>query len=119
MKDKFKKINADKLLFAMELIMLFAIIMIFTTDYTDTDLYYLLANGKYILKHGIPHTNPFVFAPFKGGSLPDIVIQNWLYCVIVAGVSKLAGSLGLCILELTFIIGMMFTMHTFLKMYAS
>lgn len=43
MKDKFKKINADKLLFAMELIMLFAIIMIFTTDYTDTDLYYLLA----------------------------------------------------------------------------
>ena len=29
MKDKFKKINADKLLFAMELIMLFAIIMIF------------------------------------------------------------------------------------------
>lgn len=119
MKDKFKKINADKLLFAMELIMLFAIIMIFTTDYTDTDLYYLLANGKYILKHGIPHTNPFVFAPFKGGSLPDIVIQNWLYCVIVAGVSKLAGSLGLCILELTFIIGMMFTMHTFLKIRGS
>lgn len=119
MKDKFKKINADKLLFAMELIMLFAIIMIFTTDYTDTDLYYLLANGKYILKHGIPHTNPFVFAPFKGGSLRDIVIQNWLYCVIVAGVSKLAGSLGLCILELTFIIGMMFTMHTFLKIRGS
>lgn len=115
MKDKLKKINADKLLFAMELIMLFAIIMAFTTDYTDTDLYYLLANGKYILKHGIPHTNPFVFAPFKGGSLPDIVIQNWLYCVIVAGVSKLAGSLGLCILELTFIIGMMLVMYAFLK----
>lgn len=115
MKNKLKKINVDKLLFAMELIMLFAIIMAFTTDYTDTDLYYLLANGKYILKHGIPHTNPFVFAPFKGGSLPDIVIQNWLYCVIVAGVSKLAGSLGLCILELTFIIGMMFVMYVFLK----
>lgn len=115
MESKLKKINADKLLFAMELIMLFAIIMVFTTDYTDTDLYYLLANGKYILKHGIPHTNPFVFAPFKGGSLPDIVIQNWLYCVIVAEVSKLAGSLGLCILELVFIIGMMLIMYTFLK----
>lgn len=115
MKDKLKKINADKLLFAMELIMLFVIIMVFTTDYTDTDLYYLLANGKYILKHGIPHTNPFVFAPFKGGSLPDIVIQNWLYCVIVAGVSKLAGSLGLCILELVFIMGMMLIMYAFLK----
>lgn len=119
MKDKLKKINADKLLFAMELIMLFAIIMTFTTDYTDTDLYYLLANGKYILKHGIPHTNPFVFAPFKGGSLPDIVIQNWLYCVIVAGVSKLAGSLGLCILELVFIIGMMLIMYAFLKIRGS
>lgn len=115
MKDKLKKINADKLLFAMEVSLLFTIIMIFTTDYTDTDLYYLLANGKYILKHGIPHTNPFVFAPFKGGSLPDIVIQNWLYCVIVAGISKLAGSLGLCILELIFIIGMMLTMYAFLK----
>lgn len=76
MKNKLKKINADKLLFAMELIILFAIIIAFTTDYTDTDLYYLLANGKYILKHGIPHTNPFVFAPFKGGTLPDIVIQK-------------------------------------------
>ena len=115
MKDKLKKINADKLLFAMELIMLFVIIMMFTTDYTDTDLYYLIANGKYILKHGIPHTNPFVFAPFKGGSLPDIVIQNWLYCVIVAGVSKIAGSLGLCILELVFIIGMICIMCVFLK----
>lgn len=115
MKNKLKKINADKLLFAMELIILFAIIMAFTTDYTDTDLYYLLANGKYILKHGIPHTNPFVFAPFKGGTLPDIVIQNWLYCIIVAGVSKIAGSLGLCILELIFIIGMMFTMYIFFK----
>ena len=115
MKNKLKKINADKLLFAMELIILFAIIMAFTTDYTDTDLYYLLANGKYILKHGIPHTNPFVFAPFKGCTLSDIVIQNWLYCIIVAGVSKIAGSLGLCILELIFIIGMMFTMYIFFK----
>ena len=115
MKDKLKKINADKLLFAMELIMLFMIIMMFTTDYTDTDLYYLIANGKYILKHGIPHINPFVFAPFKDGSLPDIVIQNWLYCVIVAGVSKIAGSLGLCILELVFIIGMICIMCVFLK----
>lgn len=99
----------------MEIAVLLMIIMIFITDYTDTDLYYLLANGKYILKHGIPHTNPFVFAPFKGGSLPDIVIQNWLYCVIVAGISKIAGSLGLCILEFIFIIGMMFTMYIFLK----
>lgn len=115
MKNKLKKINADKLLFVMEVSLLFTIIMIFTADYTDTDLYYLLANGKYILKHGIPHTNPFVFAPFKGGSLPDIVIQNWLYCVIVAGVNKLAGSLGLCVLELIFIIGMMLAMYAFLK----
>lgn len=115
MRDKLKKINADKLLFVMEIAILFTIIMIFTINYTDTDLYYLLANGDYILKHGIPHTNPFVFAPFKGGSLPDIVIQNWLYCVIVAGINKLAGSLGLCMLELIFIIGMMLVMYAFLK----
>lgn len=119
MKNKLKKINTNKLLFAMEIAVLLMIIMIFITDYTDTDLYYLLANGKYILKHGIPHTNPFVFAPFKGGSLPDIVIQNWLYCVIVAGISKIAGSLGLCILEFIFIIGMMFTMYIFLKIRGS
>lgn len=115
MKNKLKKINANKLLFAIKIAMLLMIITIFITDYTDTDLYYLLANGRYILKHGIPHTNPFVFAPFKGGTRPDIVIQNWLYCVIVAGANKIAGSLGLCILELIFIIGMMFTMHIFFK----
>lgn len=119
MKNKLKKINTNKLLFAMEIAVLLMIIMIFITDYTDTDLYYLLANGKYILKHGIPHTNPFVFAPFKGGTLPDIVIQNWLYCIIVAGVSKITGSLGLCMLELIFIIGMMFTMYIFLKIRGS
>lgn len=113
--NKLKKINVDKLLFTMEIAILLMIIMIFITDYSDSDLYYLLANGKYVLKHGIPYTNPFVFAPFKGSILPDIVIQNWLYCVIVAGVNKMAGSLGLCILELIFIIGMTFTMHIFFK----
>ena len=88
MKNKLKKINVNKLLFAMEIVILLMIIMIFITDYSDSDLYYLLANGKYILKYGIPYTNPFVFAPFKGSILPDIVIQNWLYCVIVAGDRK-------------------------------
>lgn len=57
----------------------------------DSDGYYLIANGNYIINSGIPYKNPFVISDV------DIVIQNWLYCVIVAFIDNHFHALGLLI----------------------
>lgn len=61
--------------------------------FTDTDLFYMIPTGNYILKHGFPKTNPFVTTDNL-----EIVIQNWLYCVIISITHKFAGTVGLYIL---------------------
>lgn len=66
----------------------------------DTDVFYIISTGNYILSHGIPHTNPFVTTP----GMP-IVVQNWAYCVMIAWVRKSFGTAGLFILTVLMIAG--------------
>lgn len=66
----------------------------------DTDVFYIISTGNYILSHGIPHTNPFVTTP----GIP-IVIQNWAYCVMIAWVKRSLGTAGLFILTILMIAG--------------
>lgn len=66
----------------------------------DTDVFYIISTGNYILSHGIPHTNPFVTTP----GMP-IVIQNWAYCVMIAWVKRSLGTAGLLILTVLMIAG--------------
>lgn len=66
----------------------------------DTDVFYIISTGNYILSHGIPHTNPFVTTP----GMP-IVIQNWAYCVMIAWVKRSLGTAGLFILTILMIAG--------------
>ena len=66
----------------------------------DTDVFYIISTGNYILSHGIPHTNPFVTTP----GMP-IVIQNWAYCVMIAWVKRSLGTAGLLILTILMIAG--------------
>ncbi len=56
----------------------------------DTDVYYMLATGRHILLHGISHENPFISTPGQG-----IVVQNWLYCAVLAFVYSYLHSFGL------------------------
>ncbi len=59
------------------LICFFAGWAIFANNY-DNDVWFFLATGREILENGIPHTNPFaVFDDMQ------IVVQQWLHCVIV------------------------------------
>ena len=60
----------------------------------STDNLYMIATGEYIIKHGIPKTNPF--AVVNG---LDIVIQNWLYCVLQYLVSRKIGLTGIQLLS--------------------
>ena len=66
----------------------------------DTDVFYIISTGNYILSHGIPHTNLFVTTP----GMP-IVIQNWAYCAIIARVRQSFGTAGLFILTVLMIAG--------------
>lgn len=66
----------------------------------DTDVFYIISTGNYILFHGIPHTNPFITTP----GMP-IIIQNWAYCVMIAWVKRSLGTAGLFILTILMIAG--------------
>lgn len=52
----------------------------------DTDMNYMIATGREILKNGIPYINPFTW--LKG---LKIIIQNWAYCIEVYGLYKALG----------------------------
>lgn len=66
----------------------------------DTDVFYIISTGNYILSNGIPHTNPFITTP----GIP-IIIQNWAYCAMLAWVKQSFGTAGLFILTVLMIIG--------------
>ena len=55
----------------------------------NTDSYYMIATGKYIVEHGVPKTNPFLVVDGM-----DIAIQNWLYCVLHYYCSRGIGLIG-------------------------
>jgi hypothetical protein len=70
-------------------------------QFNDTDLYYIIPTGRYILQNGIPYENPFITTAGQ-----NIVIQNWLYCVIVAFIYNHLHSIGLWLLQLIIITAM-------------
>jgi hypothetical protein len=70
-----------------------------------TDQWFILENGRWILTHGFPSTNPWTI---HGGS---VIIEQWLSAVISYGAYHLAGQFGLaCIhgLQLSILILIMY-----------
>lgn len=65
--------------------------------YMDTDSYFILAEGREILENGIKYTNSFTVVDGL-----DIVVQQWLWCVLMYGIYSILGNVGLilvCIAE--------------------
>lgn len=58
---------------------------IYTITSRIEDQWFILGNGKYIVKHGIPYHNPFTV---WGG---DMVMENWLYSLYAYGWWKMFG----------------------------
>lgn len=67
----------------------------------DTDVFYLLAVGKDILKNGISHINTLITTPDT-----PVVLQNWAYCALLAIVENISGRIGLYILMLLFLLAL-------------
>lgn len=74
----------------------------------DSDMYFMIANGEYILKHGIPYINPFVIhEDFK------IIIQQWIPSVVAyLGVK----AIGLRFFQIEAVIGLLVLIFAIYKL---
>lgn len=75
-----KKLNITKICILTILISMYFILLVRCCD--ASDMYFMIANGREILKNGILYTNPtsIIELPF--------VNQQWLYCILLALVDK-------------------------------
>ena len=106
MNNLIKKIKNNKFYIIIFMCLSAYIIRNLLIDYMDkTDGYFILHTGKYILSNGIPTENPFFIQ-----SGHKLIIQQWLWDVIVYGVYLVMGNIGLFLLCLliTFLTGLMF-----------
>ncbi len=105
-KNKVIKISLRMLMIAPLIISYFL-----SSSLTDTDLFYFITTGKYIIHNEIPYTNPFII---REGL--DIVIQNWLWCVIVAFIYEHVHFFGIFLMNTVFVLLFCLCIWYFLKL---
>lgn len=76
----------------------------------DTDMYWLIATGREILSDGIPYTNPWTI-----DSNISIIVQQWLYAIILAGLDKI-GSVGFSLFLTAELAIFLFLIYRFFKL---
>lgn len=86
----------------------------FSVQFNDTDLYYMIPTGRYILENGIPYTNPFCITE----GLP-IIIQNWLYCMGIAFIYNHLHTFGLWMVMIVQLLLMYFVLTEFFHIRSS
>lgn len=86
-----QKIKENKFYFVLGLIVLVSIVQSILSSYFDTDAYFLLNEGREIVEsRSIPKMNT--------GNIVDgmsIVVQQWLYCVLLYSIYSAAGRAGM------------------------
>ncbi len=82
---------------------------VFTKAY-NFDIWYLLATGREICEHGIPHEN--VFSMIEGLNL---VVQQWLLCVIFYGAYEALGLGGISLLVTLAFFGTMALLYRIMR----
>lgn len=100
--------SAEKVWLAALWSALAAGILYLSFRFADTDLYYIIPTGRYILENGIPHENPFTATAGQG-----IVVQNWLYCALTAWIYNHLHSTGLWLFQLATILLMVAVIFVF------
>lgn len=90
-------------------IIVFYIMQRLTTSIYDSDMYFLIASGREILKNGIPYNNIWTI-----DSNSAIIIQQWLYDVILAFVDK-TDTIGFTLFSLTEFVMLIYLITRFLS----
>ena len=95
-----KQIDYTKFLWVLGV--LITLTMLYLSIYpTDSDVYYIIAQGRDIIQNGIPYQlNSFNYFPI------DTVIQNYGWCVLLAFMYDLLGNIGLMLIQLCLYIPM-------------
>lgn len=83
-----------------------------TYTFFDNDGWFILNNGRYILEHGIPMTNPFTWLEGL-----DIIIQQWLWSVITFSFFNAMGPWGIMLLCMGTYILVLFLFTKICKLY--
>ena len=78
-----KKPMPIKMFWGLVLAAFVFVIVVMSLDFTDTDMYFIIATGDSIRENGIPVTNLWSI-----DKSPGFVAQQWLYAVIVSVVSE-------------------------------
>lgn len=100
--------SAEKVWLAALWSALIAAVLYLSFQFYDTDLYYIIPTGRYILENGIPYENPFIITQGQG-----IVVQNWLYCAVTAWIYNHLHSTGLWLFQLVTILAMVAVIFAF------
>ena len=90
MVKKLKELKAIDWVFILMVIFIPVSIILTLFKGLDNDLWYLLSEGRYIIQHGIYHTD--MLSMHTG---MDIVVQNWLSAVIFWIIYAFMGSNGI------------------------
>lgn len=91
------------------LIMAMGICILWVKAGMDNDSYYMIAQGREILNSGIPYKNTFTFMDDK------IVVQQWLYCVLIALADKIPGNWGLLCFMLVQAMALAITISVYIR----
>ena len=84
--ERLKKIfNIKSCIYMIFFIIPLIVYIIVRNDY-DNDLWYILAEGRYIVNHGIYYID--VLSMHEG---LDIIVQNYLSAIIIYGIYKILG----------------------------
>lgn len=91
-----RKINLKAMNLPLSKIVYLLILVCLSFQFNDTDIYYMIPTGRYIIEHGFPTINPFITT-----SGMNIVVQNWLYCYVIAVIYDHLHSVGLWLFTFT------------------
>lgn len=56
-----------------------------------TDMWWMISTGNEIINDGIPYFNTHALLPSDIHQTPAIIVQQWLYCLIIAGFTNTFG----------------------------
>lgn len=70
------------------------------------DIWYMLATGREIIQNGIPYENPF--ALYEG---MDMIVQQWMLCVLAYGIYSAGGFVGLALWSMFLAVALMVSLY--------
>lgn len=70
------------------------------------DIWYMLATGREIIQNGIPYENSFAL---YGGM--DMIVQQWMLCVLVYGIYSAGGFVGLALWSMLLAVALMVSLY--------